>query len=296
MPAQFFTMLLSGLLMIGMPVALGFYLSRRFRLGWRLWWIGAATFILSQVGHIPFNWIMTLLFQNHVLPTPPAAWSLPFNAVFLGLSAGLWEELARAAVYRWWADDARSWRKGVQLGAGHGGIEAIILGVLLLFQIMVMVAMRGEGLARMVPPAQMALAKQQVDAFWSTPLPLTLIGAVERAFTLIFHIACSLLVLQAFTRRQPFWIALAIFWHTLVDGSLVYLSGIWRGNDWSPYAVEGFMALSALISLAIIFALRQPEPEPEVVEAPVPVPAPPVNPEELELKVTDDSLERSKYL
>src|SRR5512146_2676712 len=124
------TRLLNGLLMIGLPVALGFFLTRRFHLGWRLWWIGAATFIISQVGHIPFNWIFTRLFALKYLPTPPAEWSLVFNAVFLGLSAGLFEELARAGVYRWWADDARSWRKGVLLGAGHGGVEAIILGAL----------------------------------------------------------------------------------------------------------------------------------------------------------------------
>ena len=56
------TRLLNWLLMIGLPVGLGVYLTRRFRLGWRLWWIGAATFVLSQVGHIPFNWILTRLF------------------------------------------------------------------------------------------------------------------------------------------------------------------------------------------------------------------------------------------
>ena len=46
---------LNGLLMITLPIALGIYLTRRFQLGWRLWWIGGATFVISQVGHLPFN-------------------------------------------------------------------------------------------------------------------------------------------------------------------------------------------------------------------------------------------------
>lgn len=197
------THLLNGLLMVGLPVGLGFYLTRRFRLGWRLWWIGAATFILSQVGHLPFNWIFTRLFAMGTLPTPPVEWRLLFNATFLGLSAGLFEELARAAVYRWWADDARSWRKGVLLGAGHGGIEAIVLGVLVLTTLVNMLILRGPDAARLVPPEQMALVQQQVGEYWSAPWGLTLLGAVERSFTLIVHIALSVLVLQAFTRRQP---------------------------------------------------------------------------------------------
>ncbi len=129
----FFTHLLNGLLMVGMPIGLGIYLVRRFHLRWRLWWIGAAGFVISQVGHIPFNSLLTYLFQAKILPQPPAAWAPYFNPVVLGLSAGLFEELTRAAIYAWWAKDARSWRKGVLLGAGHGGAEALLLGLAVLY-------------------------------------------------------------------------------------------------------------------------------------------------------------------
>ena len=51
-------------------------------------------------------------------------------AVFLGLSAGVFEETARYLTYRFWAKDARSWSRGLMLGAGHGGSEAILVGAL----------------------------------------------------------------------------------------------------------------------------------------------------------------------
>lgn len=115
MDVLFFTHLLNGLLMIAMPIGLAIYLTSRWNLGGRIWWIGAATFLLSQVAHIPFNWgIGKLLNQTGMVAWDPK-FQLIFNAVFLGLSAGIFEEGARYLVLRWWAKDARSWRKGVFL-------------------------------------------------------------------------------------------------------------------------------------------------------------------------------------
>ncbi len=128
----YITHALNGLLMVAMPIGLGLYLTRKLSLSWRLFWIGGTVFILSQVGHIPFNIVISLLFQRGVLPAPTLEWRLPFNAIFLGLSAGLFEEGARYLMYRYWTKEARWWGQGVLLGAGHGGAEAIILGVLVI--------------------------------------------------------------------------------------------------------------------------------------------------------------------
>ncbi len=252
------THLLNGLLMIAIPVGLGIYLTRRFRLGWRIWLIGVATFILSQVGHIPFNRGLTLLFQNHILPSPPAVWRLPFNAVVLGLSAGLWEELARYSAYRWWAKDARTWRKGVLMGAGHGGIEAIAIGALALYTFAQLLALRGQDLTRLLgnqlTAAQLQALQAQLSAYWSAPWTATLLGAVERAFTIPTQIALSVIVLQAFVRNQARWLWLAIGWHALIDAVSVYASA-----KIGVYWTEAVIGLVALISLAILFALYRPE-------------------------------------
>jgi uncharacterized membrane protein YhfC len=256
------THFLNGLLMVAIPVGLGIYLTRRFHLGWRIWLIGAATFILSQIGHIPFNQGLTLLFQRGILPSPPAEWRLPFNAVVLGLSAGLFEELARYGAYRWWAKEARSWRKGVLLGAGHGGAEALILGLLVLYAFAQMLALRGQDLSSLLgnqmTPAQIQALQAQLNVYWSAPWAATLFGALERAFTIPVQITLSVIVLQAFVRRQSRWVWLAVGWHALIDAASVYAS-----NTIGIYWTEAVIALVALISLAILFALRRPEPEGE---------------------------------
>jgi uncharacterized membrane protein YhfC len=285
----YLTHLLNALLMIAIPVGLGVYLTRKFRLDWRLWWIGGVVFILSQVGHLPFN----LLLLNPFLQGPITFGLSPrlavlLNALALGLSAGLFEELSRYAAYRWWAKDARSWSRGLLLGAGHGGMEAIILGVLALYTYIRLVAVRNADLSLLVPMEQLDLARQQVQAYWSLPWYFSLFGALERAFTIPFHIAASLLVLQAFTRRQLRWLWLAVAWHALVDGLAVY--GI---SYWGAYTTEIAIGVVALASLAIIFALRQPEP-PQLEES-----LPPLEPVKsmppLQIEETTENLEQTRY-
>jgi uncharacterized membrane protein YhfC len=288
--------LYNALLMIAIPVVLGFYLTRRFGFGVRLWWIGAAGFVLSQVGHIPFNALLTQLFQNGVLPPPPVEWRLPFNALVLGLSAGLWEELTRAGIFRWWAKDARSWRKGVLLGAGHGGSEAILLGVLVLVTFFNMVVLRNMDLSQVVPPEQLDLTRQGVQDYWSAPWHMVMLGALERALTIPSQIAFSVLVLQAFTRGRSYWVALAVLYHTVLDAAVVYLGGVWAGQPWAFYALEGVIAVFAAISIALIFLLRRPEPlEVPAPAAAVPEPLPGIKPEDVQLEVTEEDLDRSRY-
>jgi uncharacterized membrane protein YhfC len=287
------THFLNGLLMVAMPVGLGIYLTRRFHLGWRIWLIGAATFILSQVGHIPFNQGLTLLFQRGILPPPPAEWRLPFNAVVLGLSAGLWEELARYSAYRWWAKDARSWRKGVLLGAGHGGAEALILGLLVLYSFAQLLALRGQDLSSLLgsrmTAEQLQALQAQLNAYWSAPWTATLLGAVERAFTIPVQIMLSVIVLQAFVRGHFRWVWLAIGWHALIDAVSVLAS-----SKIGIYWTEAVIALVALISLGILFALHRPEPEGEADSEP---PESTIKTAEdlQEISWTDKDLEDSRY-
>lgn len=243
---------LNGLLMILIPVGLGMFLTRRFKLGWRLWLIGGTTFILSQVGHIPFNYAMTVLFQQGVLPLPPESMQLIFNAVVLGLSAGLWETFARYATYRWWARDARSWSKGVLIGAGHGGVEAIIVGVIVLGTFVSMVAARNMDPAALAQTGQAEALQARLDVYWNMAWFYPFLGVLERIFTITLHISLSLLVLQVFTRGQIFWLFLAVAWHSLMDGFAVYTSQIL-----DPVMVEVVLGSFALVSLGIIFALRQ---------------------------------------
>jgi uncharacterized membrane protein YhfC len=278
---------LNGLLMILLPVGLGIFLTRRWNLGWRLWLIGAGTFILSQAGHIPFNLVMSVLLNRTPLAQLPAAGQLIFNAAFIGLSAGLFEELFRYGMFRWWARDARSWRTGILTGAGHGGIEAIILGSLALLALLQLVAYRGVDLAAIVPADQLALAREQMTAYWSMTWYDSLLGALERLFTIPVQIAFAVIVLQCFTRRQAFWVWLAVGYHALIDATAVFAV-----KYAGAYGTEAIIAGFSILSVIIIFLLRRPEPAPEDLPAP-PAPMKGFTPKPVE--ETSENLDHTRF-
>jgi uncharacterized membrane protein YhfC len=280
----------NGILMIAIAIGFGIFLTRRFHMGWRLWFIGGATFIISQVFHLPFNLlVLRPLMENDIIPNLPEELILPMTAILFGLSAGLFEETARYATYRWWAKDARTWRKGIIMGAGHGGIEAIILGLLVLYTFAQMVVLLDVDLTTVIPADQIELAQLQIEAYWSAPWYATLLGAVERAFTIPFHIAASVMVLQVFKRGQIRWLWFAIGWHTTLNAISLYAA-----STWGPYIAEVIIGLTALINIGIIFALRTPDEE-ESEDEHLPLPGP-ISIDELpELETTPEKLDGTRF-
>jgi uncharacterized membrane protein YhfC len=279
-------------LMIVMPFVLGWWIARARGAGWRLFGIGAVTFVVSQVFHIPFNWLVQQRLQL-IPPDTSVLANLLILAAFLGLSAGVFEEVARYLAYRFWAKDARTWGRGLMLGAGHGGIEAILLGVLGLVNIVGLYFISQGQLLQNIPPEQAALVDQQIQAVLSAPWYAVLLGALERVFALCFHLSASLLVMQVFVRGRLFWLLLAILWHALLN--FIALVAV---SQWGPYVTEALIGVVALASLGIVFWLRTPEPEEadSSGESLEPLPAPTLDPNLLPpLEETAEMLERSRY-
>lgn len=287
MNVRFFTLFLSGFLMIALPVGLAIILTRKFRIGWHLFWAGAATFILSQVVHIPFNLIITPVFDQFGFIALQPILQLLIKAAFFGLSAGVFEELSRYGMYRWWAKEARSWGKGLLVGAGHGGIEAILLGVIMLYEVIQIVILSSVDISQVIPATQVDTVRAQLEAILSMPVYMTFLGALERMFSIPVHLACSLLVLQTFTRRKFWWMGMAVLFHALVDGIAVYA----MGSGLSAPIIEAIIGIFSIVGVIIIIVLRQPEPGDEVKPVNVPVKQFIHRP----VEETDDNLEKTRY-
>jgi uncharacterized membrane protein YhfC len=280
---------LNALLMICLGLGLGAWLARSRRLSWSLFGIGAATFVLSQVAHIPFNsLVLNRLLGALGFPDSASTSELIGASVLLGLSAGVFEEGARYLMYRFWAKKARRWEEALMIGAGHGGIEAILLGLLAAYALLQALALRGADLATIVPSDQIEAARLQLEAYWATPWYGVLLGALERLFALCLHLSLSVLVLQCFTRRQWFWLPLAVGWHAVLDGAAV-VAGVRFGAYWT----EALVGVLALISVAIVFSLRQPAASGPVHGAPL---APQVIPRAIDEVPPRDRLDDSRYL
>lgn len=237
--------------MILLPLVLAFYLTRKFSLPWKLVLAGALTFIASQILHIPVVYGLTALFTNNILSIP-AAWTTIFNATVLGLLAGIFEETARWVLYKFVLKQAKTWNEGVLVGAGHGGVEAILLGGLALASVLSMIAMRNADLSAFgVPADQLELAKKQVADFWSAPAYMAFLGLIERVFAVCLHLSLSVMVLYSVVYRKPVWFWAALLWHAIVDALAVYLMPIL-----GALGIEAVVGICATISLVILFRMR----------------------------------------
>jgi len=281
----YFTFPLGVILIFSLAIGLGVFLTRRYNLGWRLYGIGAALFVFSQILHIPFNFLLNKL-------VAPETWQPIYSAVLWGLSAGLFEELVRYGGLRWWAKDARSWAKGLLFGSGWGGIEAILVGAIILINYIYMIFLRTQDLSTNVPPEQLALLQEGVNAYWALAWYDSMLGALERIFTLPIQIALTILVLQVFIRGQSRWLWIAIAWHTLLDAVAVI-----SVRQWGAYATEGILSIFTLLSIGIIFALRGEESHPEDEDREiVPDDKPEIEPVELPpIEENPDNIDQTRF-
>ena len=271
---------LNYLLMIAMPILLARMIKARRTVSWDLFGVGALSFVLSQVGHIPFNWL--ILQRLAWVPVD----NIAAVAIFAGLSAGVFEEVMRYLAYRFFAPDARTWGKGLMVGAGHGGTEAILLGVLGGWTVIQLALIQNGFLVDQVPLDVMPAVQEQITAVFTAPWYNALLGAVERFFALCIQVSLSLLVLQQFVRGQRKWLIIAILWHAFIDALAVYAI-----SNWGVYVTEALVAGTAVISLGIIYWLNTPDP----VEA-EPDPLPPVGPAApFEMEIGADTLDNSRY-
>lgn len=243
--------LLNAILMLVIPAGFALYVTGKWKIGGRYWFVGAGVFILSQVGHVPFNIAVGKLLNGTSLVSLSHPQQILFNSIFLGLSAGFWEETARLTMYKWWVKKARSWKEGILLGLGHGGAESILIGLLAMNSLLQIVAIRSADINTLVTPERLPSTILNIEKFWSMPWYLALMGSFERILTIPIQLAFSVLVLQVFLKKGTrfYWIALAL--HAFVDSTAVMM--MYYTN---VYLTEGFVAIISLLCIGLIFKLR----------------------------------------
>jgi uncharacterized membrane protein YhfC len=277
---------LNILLMIGIPIAAGLYIYRRGKGGFRPIWIGAAAFVLSQVGHIPFNQFL-MLPGIEALGFDPAATSgisLVVLGIAAGLSAGIFEEIARFLVMKYWLKKEVHTLLPLKYGIGHGGIEAVLLGLFALAALIQIYIFSGEGMLDTLPADQVELARSQIEAYLAVPWYLSLLGAWERVSAMAFHVGASILVYKSVRSKNLLWLVIAVIGHTLLNAIAVI--GIQK-LDYVP--LEAALFVFAVAWLIWAWKIREQEPEDE--EDPLP-------PGQIEIpdgQITQEQLDASRY-
>jgi uncharacterized membrane protein YhfC len=234
-------LLVEAIVVIAAPLILAVWLRKRWPLPWSLFFAGAVTFVASQVVHLPFN---AYVLVPALKGLTPGGGALVTVAVALGLSAGVCEELARYATFRFWRRGDHNGPAALMLGAGHGGIESILVGLLALQAALNAAFLARVGLENLgLSPAQQALAASQLSA----PAYFPMLGALERVVVVPLHVSLSCMVMVATAKRRPAMLALAIAWHATVDAA-----SFWCAKMLGAATTELVLLATLPVSIVII--------------------------------------------
>lgn len=232
----------------GLPLALTVWLVRKNRHLILPVVTGILVFLVFQVVlRIPLN-VEILPRYDWYMQLVHMPW---LYGVFLGFTAGLFEEIGRYLGYKTVLHNRRDWCTGFAYGVGHGGIEAIVLvgfaninNLLMAYSIN-----KGSFFDRFEAIGDKLVHRIYLNLTGLEPHDALLAG-VERIFVIVIQIAFSILVLQAVRTRRLMYLWLAVILHMVVDAPVVILRRVFGLTAWQ---IEGYIAACALIALWYLF-------------------------------------------
>ncbi|PGM63210.1 YhfC family intramembrane metalloprotease [Bacillus cereus] len=150
--------------------------------------------------------------------------------IVLSLSAGIFEETARFIAMRYFMKQ-RDWQSGFLFGAGHGGIEAVlIVGI---------------------PVVSFLLTQTVIQSSENY-----YISGIERIFAMLLHVGLSFIVLQAVVQKKVGFVIIAILIHGTVN-ALAGIIPLYVSGKSGIIAAEVSIAIGALLVFSYSFLLKR---------------------------------------
>lgn len=231
----------TALIAFGVPVVLFLGLRKRFGLKIVPLLVGAAVFIV-------FALVLEQIMHALVL-RPGADGSIALRTaqpvlyvLYAAFAAGIFEETGRLTGFLILKKKYAGVRTAISYGIGHGGIEAWLLAGLSAVSSIALGLMVNAGVA--LP----ASADSTVEALKTTAPALFLVGGIERLSAIALHLALSVFVWVAVTRRARWWLfPLAIVLHAAADVS----AATYQVGGIPLWAVEVVTAAFAVVLLVV---------------------------------------------
>lgn len=178
--------------------------------------LGFATFFIFQILlRIPLMQVVNYNFPLLSLNT----W---FYAIYLGLGAGLFEEVGRYIMMKLGMRNKLTTKDAVIFGIGHFSCEALLLVGINYVAFLIM------------------------NYYPSTSSFLYFLAGLERLFVLPVHVAMSILVMKSIRDKKPSLTILAIVLHACIDGITVLMQ---MEFGLSVGFIEGFVFVCAILCL-----------------------------------------------
>ncbi|MEW9700165.1 YhfC family intramembrane metalloprotease [Paenibacillus sp. SI8] len=241
--------LLQGIIPIVAVVSMFIFFYKNERFSWKPVWIGALTFFI-------FTQILEKLLHAAVLGTNLNIAPNPLLLIIYGpLAAGIFEETGRFLAMRFVLKLHRERRDGIAFGLGHGGFEALFIGVIVCIQSLIYALLLNQGkldavLAGKMPTEAIATLKAGLIG---VPFTHFVVGGLERVLALLIQIALSIFVMYGIRYAKKWILPAAILLHAAFD----FFPALYQAHYVNLWTAECFVAISGCIAVVYIARSRK---------------------------------------
>ena len=235
-------------ILISLAAVVAAFLYGRKKLGARVssFFVGIGTFTL-------FAMVLESLLHNLIYPTPVGQkiWGNTWlYALYGGAAAAIFEETGRIFAAKTFLRKRNDPVNAYMYGAGHGGVEALTVGVVTQVSNLSLAAMINAGkageLLSTLSGAQYDAAAQQLRTLCETESPAFFLGGFERVLALGLHIALSLILFRGLRERRAGLVVLCYVLHFALDAILVLIN-----KAFGMIAAEAFCTVFVLLVLLL---------------------------------------------
>ncbi|AIM16904.1 MULTISPECIES: YhfC family intramembrane metalloprotease [Neobacillus] len=212
--------------------------------------------IVGAVGFVVFTQILEKVLHVAVITKFPNYAEHPWAfGTYGALAAGVFEELGRFLLFVWLLKKYHDYKSGISFGIGWGGIEAILLSLIIAGQRIILSLLLNAGVLEAAvgaqfPADQLAAVK---DELVSKGASFYLLGSLERFFAVFIQIALSLLVLIGVVKKRFSLVVLAILIHAAIDFPVVFFQ---TGHIKQLWIIEVYVAMIGILSFFFIKKAR----------------------------------------
>lgn len=173
------------------------------------------------------------------------------TGIYGGLAAGIFEETGRLFAMKAFFKDERTKENALMYGAGHGGIEAIILVGLTSFSNMLTAISINNGSLQTAMDQGLVKSEviEQIAPLWEYSSIEFLLGGFERVLAMILHLALSVLIFSCIRQKKWQYYGLAVAIHAAIDFVAVVV------NNYFPTIVTE-LVIAAAVAGTVVFAYR----------------------------------------
>ena len=213
--------IVSVLIQLVLPIALGILIIRRYHTHWRLIAVGMLAYLVFQVVELPLFQAIggTEFYTTQVATLPPVT-----GAIIIGFLAAIIEQAVRTGSFWFVRQSVQTWGGGLTVTAGHAGVESALVGVQFLINLVFAIILSSGTQGMTLTPEESANLQNQVTAFWQLPWYLPVAAALQRLAVLMMQFALGIMVWLAVSRQMWAWLAAAIAWQTAMNTLTVILS------------------------------------------------------------------------